>query len=131
MLLAESDFVTLHVPLTKETQGLVSSAELTQMKTGSYLINTSRGGVVDEHALYDALVNKEIGGAAIDVYEEEPYSGKLLELDKIITTCHMGAATKESRALMERDAAGDCIRVLKGESPRYPVSILDEGVAVN
>lgn len=101
----EADFVTLHVPLTKLTRNLINEDVLKLMKKDAFLINDSRGPVVNEKALYKALKQNQIKGAAIDVYEKEPYSGILCELDNIILTSHMGSCTGESRRAMEIVAA--------------------------
>lgn len=101
-LLAQSDYVTLHLPHTKETHHLLSTEEFAKMKEGVYVIDAARGGVVDEAALYEALDRGHLAGAALDVYSEEPPKGKLLrqlvERADVIATPHIGAATKESQA---------------------------------
>jgi len=97
-LLTQSDFVTLHVPLTKQTEKMISEKELKLMKRTSYLINTARGRVVDHDALYKALIEGWIAGAALDVYEvEPPIDLKLLRLENVICTPHIGAQTEEAR----------------------------------
>jgi len=96
-LLSESDFVTLHVPLTPQTENLIGEERLRRMKPGAFLINTARGGIVDEAALYRALSEKWIAGAAIDAFVQEPPAGSpLLKLDNVIATPHIGAFTIES-----------------------------------
>jgi D-3-phosphoglycerate dehydrogenase len=90
------------------------------MKTGAMLVNTSRGQIVDETALTDALIQKHLGGAALDVFENEPYEGKLSELDNVILTAHIGASANESRYKMELGAAEDCLRVLSNKKPFIP-----------
>ncbi|MBD3352700.1 MAG: phosphoglycerate dehydrogenase, partial [Candidatus Lokiarchaeota archaeon] len=104
-LLPNVDFLSLHVPLNSKTTGLISNKELDMMKPTAYLINTSRGAIVDEDALYNALKNKKIAGAAIDVYSKEPSSVKdfpFIELDNVIAMPHLGASTKESQANVSR-----------------------------
>lgn len=96
-LLGESDFVSLHIPLTDETRHLISLRELGMMKPSAFLINTSRGEVVDEEALYDALKEKKIAGAGLDVFSKEPYSGPLTKLDNVVLTPHIGANTEEAQ----------------------------------
>lgn len=99
-LIESSDYITCHVPFTEQTRHLINKEMLSVMKNGSYLINTSRGEVIDEQALVDCLKNKRIGGAALDVYETEPPTNKeLLELDNLICTPHIGAQTKEGQEL--------------------------------
>ncbi len=87
------------------------------MKTGSLLINTARGPVMDEAALVDALRQRHLGGAALDVYENEPYEGPLTRLDNVVLTAHMAASARQSRFLMELGAAENCIRILNGLPP--------------
>ncbi len=114
-----ADLVTLHIPYNKRNHHYVDRKIISRMKTGSCLINTSRGPVVDEESLTDALLQKHLGGAALDVFEKEPYEGMLTQLDNVILTAHMGASARESRFLMELGAAENCIRVLKGEKPEH------------
>lgn len=114
-----SDVVTFHIPMCSENFHLVDRLLISQMKTGTFLINTSRGGIVDTEALYDALVQNHLGGAALDVYENEPYEGALTRLDNVVLTAHIGASARQSRYLMELGAAEDCIRVLSGQKPAH------------
>ncbi len=117
-----SDFISLHVPLTDETRHMVNEALLRKMKPTSFLINVARGGVVDEEALYKLLKEGSIAGAAMDVYEEEPYKGKLAELDNIILTPHIGAATKEGQVRAGVICAEQILKVLDGREPDYWVN---------
>jgi D-3-phosphoglycerate dehydrogenase len=97
-LLAKADYVSLHIPHTDETHHILSSAQFDKMKESAYLVNCARGGVVDEEALYDALSNGKIAGAAFDVFETEPpKDNKLLSLDNFHSTPHIGASTKEGQ----------------------------------
>ncbi|MDQ2684985.1 MAG: D-2-hydroxyacid dehydrogenase [Thermoproteota archaeon] len=99
-LIESSDYITCHVPFTEQTKHLINKEMFAIMKNGAFLINTSRGEVIDEQALIDCLKNKKIGGAALDVYEVEPPINKeLLELDNLICTPHIGAQTKEGQEL--------------------------------
>ena len=102
-VLKKADFITIHVPLTPETKHLISHKEFEIMKDEAFITNCARGGIIDEEALYDALKNDKIGGAALDVYEDEPPAedSKLFELDNIVLTPHIAASTKEA----QRDAA--------------------------
>lgn len=97
-LMALSDYISLHVPLTPETRELINPAAIAKMKSNAVLINTARGGLVDEEALYSALKDGKIAGAALDVYPQEPYMGKLCELDNIVLTPHIAGSTKEAQA---------------------------------
>jgi glyoxylate reductase len=119
-LLREADYISVHVPLTAETQHLISERELSLMKPTAYLINTSRGSVVDEKALYKALKNRVIAGAALDVHEKEPVAtdDPLLGLDNIIMAPHIGSATIETRIAMAVRAANNVAAALRGERPR-------------
>lgn len=112
-----ADIITLHIPMCPENHHFIDRSLIAQMKTGTFLINTSRGGIIDTEALTDALVQHHLGGAALDVYEDEPYEGPLTKLDNSVLTAHIGASARQSRFLMELGAAEDCIRVLNGEPP--------------
>jgi len=118
-LLKEADYVTLHVPLTKETHHLIGERELDLMKPTAYLINTSRGAVIDQRALYKALKERRIAGAALDVFEKEPIDpdDPLLELDNVVLTPHIGSASVETRKKMAMMAAENLVSVLKGVEP--------------
>ena len=117
-LLMESDIVSLHVPLTEETQHLIGGKELSLMKTKACLINTSRGPVIDEVALVSALRNGKIGGAGLDVYEHEPtLSPGLDELDNVVLLPHVGSGTHEARFRMGSLAVENLIAGLEGEIP--------------
>ncbi|MBI5357093.1 D-glycerate dehydrogenase [Candidatus Collierbacteria bacterium] len=126
-LLKTSDVVSLHVPLTPETHHLIDKDQLASMKPTAILINTARGPVVDETALYDALVNKKLWGAAIDVYENEtgltddPIWWKMTKLSNIIMTPHIGSATEEARAEMTKIAVENVLAVLSGNPPINPI----------
>jgi glyoxylate reductase len=121
-VLATSDVVSLHVPLTPETRHLINRQTLARMKRGACLINTSRGPVVDEDALVQALRGGLIGGAALDVYEREPVVHKeLLALENVVLAPHIGSATVETRTAMADLAARNVIAVLSGDPPLTPV----------
>jgi D-3-phosphoglycerate dehydrogenase len=115
-LLQKSDIVSLNVPLTKSTYHLINANTIGKMKPTAILINTARGPVVDEQALVNALQQEIISGAAIDVFEDEPYDGPLCQCDKAVLTCHMGASTKESRKRMELEATEEVIRYNRGDT---------------
>lgn len=92
-----SDFLSIHIMLTPQTRGIVGKREIALMKQTAFLINTSRGAVLDEEALYDALTNLTIAGAGLDVYVKEPYCGRLRKLDNVILTPHIGSNTQEAQ----------------------------------
>lgn len=122
-LLSDSDFVSIHVPLSPQTHHLIDRAALDKMKPTAYLINTARGPVVDEAALADALATSRIAGAGLDVYEREPevHPG-LLELENVVLVPHLGSATVGTRAAMSRVAATNIIAALGGERPPNSVN---------
>lgn len=123
-VLSESEIVSLHCPLTPETEGMIGSEELELMKEGALLINTARKGLVDEAALYKALKEGKLGGAAFDTFEDEAdLESPLLELENFLGSPHSGAATYESILRMADLAAEEVIRVLGGQPPLQPVTI--------
>lgn len=109
-VLKNSDVISVNIPLKKDTLDYITSKELSLMEPHAIVINTARGGIINENDLYDALKQKIIAGAAVDVFEEEPYSGKLIELENCLLTCHMGASTIDSRTDMEVQAVEEAIR---------------------
>lgn len=111
----EADIITLHVPMTRLTRGLISAREIEMMKKSVVLINTSRGGIINEADLYEALKAKRIAAAAIDVFEKEPYAGPLATLDNCFLTCHMGSCSKDCRSAMEIQATEEVVRFIRGE----------------
>ena len=111
-LLSGSDVVSIHLSLSKETNNIIDCDALKKMKRDAILINTSRGEIVDEKALTEALDKELIAGAGLDVYREEPYNGPLLQYDNVITTPHIGAYAKEIRIQMELEAAKNLIKGL-------------------
>ncbi len=122
-VLRNSDFLTIHVPLTRETRHLIGEEELNQMKKTAYLINTSRGEVVDEDALYKVLSEKRIAGAALDVYKDEPpVNSPLLKLDNVLLTPHIGAYTQKAIRKMGMSAAVNLMNILQGEKPLHQVT---------
>lgn len=123
-LLKNSDFVSIHLPMTPETKHLIGEAQFKMMKKTAYLINTARGPIVDENALVSALKNGDIKGAALDVYEQEPKMAPgLAELPNTVLTPHTASATEETRGAMSELAAKNIIAVLKGEVPITPVKL--------
>ena len=114
-LLQSSDYVSLHVPLLDSTYHMIDAKKLSLMKKTAKIINTSRGGVIDEEALYEALKNGNLGGAALDVFENEPATkNKLATLENVILTPHIGAQTKEAQSLAANVIAEKIIQILRG-----------------
>jgi lactate dehydrogenase-like 2-hydroxyacid dehydrogenase len=121
-LLATSDVLSLHVPLTPATRHLIDRKALARMKRSAYLVNTSRGPVIDEEALAWALGERLIAGAALDVYEREPaVHPRLLEFDNLVLAPHLGSATTETRTAMADLAVRNVLAVLSGQAPLTPV----------
>jgi glyoxylate reductase len=121
-LLATSDIVSLHVPLSQETHHLIDADALARMKPGAYLINTARGPLIDEKALCDALERGHIRGAGLDVYEHEPQvSPRLLRMNNVVLLPHIGSATEEARNAMARIAATNVLLFLGGAEPLHRV----------
>ncbi|MCK4365357.1 MAG: hydroxyacid dehydrogenase [Thermoplasmatales archaeon] len=123
-LLKQSDFVSLHIPHTKDSHYLLNEKTISLMKPGSYLVNVARGGVVEEKALYLALKEEKLAGAAVDVFEQEPPSedNKLLSLDNVILSPHIGASTKEAQIQAGTVCAEQMNKVLNGEEPEFWVN---------
>lgn len=118
-LLATSDIVTIHAPLTGQTHHLMNAATLRAMKRGAFLINTARGSLVDENALCDALDDGHLAGAGLDVYEDEPsVSPRLIAMPTVVLLPHIGSATEETRNAMARIAATDVALFLRGLKPQ-------------
>ncbi|HIE09332.1 MAG TPA: phosphoglycerate dehydrogenase [Armatimonadetes bacterium] len=125
-LLSQSDFITIHVPLTDETRGMIGREALKKVKPGVRIINCSRGGVVDEEALYKALCDGRVAGAALDVFEMEPPDEKgrrLIEHPKVIATPHLGASTEEAQVNVAVDVAEQILDVFEGRPPRSAVNM--------
>jgi D-3-phosphoglycerate dehydrogenase / 2-oxoglutarate reductase len=122
-VIAESDFISLHLPLLPETRGLVNRDFLAKMKAGAFLVNTSRGEVVDEDALLGALQSSHLRGAGLDTFSVEPPDPQnpLLHLEQVIATPHIGAHTDGATSAMGWMAMEDCLAVLRGEEPKYRV----------
>ncbi len=113
-LLAQADYISLHLPKTKESAGMISTEQFGKMKNGVRIVNCARGGIVDENALYEALTSGKVAGAALDVFAEEPPTDwKLLKLDNVIGSPHIGAATKEAQARVGAEVAAKLIEFSK------------------
>jgi D-3-phosphoglycerate dehydrogenase / 2-oxoglutarate reductase len=125
-LLQEADVVSLHVPLTGLTRNWIGQHQLRQMKPDAVIINTSRGGIINEQDLHDVLADGHLAGAAVDVFEQEPYAGPLASLERCVLTAHMGSMSVDCRARMEREATEEAVRwaatgVLSNEVPQEEV----------
>jgi D-3-phosphoglycerate dehydrogenase len=122
-LMADADFVTLHVPLTRETRHMIDAKALSSARRGLRLINVARGGIIDEGALWDALKDGHVAGAALDVFEQEPPGeNPLLSLPQVITTPHLGASTEEAQITVAVEVADQVIAVLDGGQPRFALN---------
>ncbi|MCL0073338.1 phosphoglycerate dehydrogenase [Dehalococcoidia bacterium] len=123
-LLKESDFITVHIPLTESTRGLIGDGELRLVKPAVRLINTARGGIIDEEALLEAIEEGRVAGAAIDVFTKEPATQSiLLKSDKVIVTPHLGASTLEAQAGVAVDIAEQVTDILQGRPAKYAVNM--------
>ena len=119
-LLKESDFISIHVPLTQDTKSMIGKKELNLMKRSAILINTARGAIIDEEALIDVLKEKKIGGAGLDVFTREPINAKknpLVKLENVVLVPHIGSATYEARIKMALIAAKNLVMALRGQKP--------------
>lgn len=122
-LMKEADFISLHIPLTDSTKGLINAKVLANVKPGVRIINTARGGLIDDEALLKAIDDGKVAGAAIDVFAEEPCTESILfENDKIIVTPHLGASTSEAQTLAATEVAKQIVDVFKGQPARYAVN---------
>lgn len=122
-LLSQSDFVSLHVPLTDETRHMIKQDTLAKMKKGSYLVNTSRGSVVDEHDLVTALKDGHLSGAGLDVFDNEPnINPELVGMENVVLTPHIASATKEARQKMGDQAVGAILDTFSGKKPENIVN---------
>lgn len=110
----EADVISLHLPMTKQTRNMIGREQLMRMKPDALLINTSRGGIINEADLFEVLREGHLGGAAIDVFLEEPYAGPLREIDRCVLTCHMGSMSVDCRSRMEIEATEEAVRHLRG-----------------
>lgn len=112
-LLREADIITLHIPGNTDKKPVIKTDEIEKCKDGVFIINISRGGVVDEVALFEGLKSNKIKSAAIDVFENEPYTGPLCDLNNVILTPHLGSYASESKLQMEIDSVINLIQSLK------------------
>jgi phosphoglycerate dehydrogenase-like enzyme len=123
-VLKEADFVSIHVPLSEKTRNFIGERQLAMMKKSAILVNTSRGPVVDEQALYDALKRGIIAGAGLDVFQKEPIekSNPLIKLDNVVLVPHIGSASVETRTRMAVMAVENVIAALQGKTPKNLVN---------
>lgn len=112
----EADAISLHLPLTKSTKDMIKSKELLMMKPDAVIINTSRGGIINENNLYEVMKSGHLNGAAIDVFNDEPYSGNLTKLENCLLTAHMGSMSVDCRTRMEIEATEEAVRFINGEA---------------
>jgi D-3-phosphoglycerate dehydrogenase len=117
----EADVISLHLPLTPDTRNMVRAHHLRRMKSDALLINTSRGGIVNEDDLFAVLQEGHLGGVAVDVFSEEPYAGPLSELSRCLLTCHMGSMSVDCRTRMEIEATEEAARYIQGLPLECPV----------
>lgn len=121
---AVADYISLHIPVTNDTRNLVNRENIAKMKKGAYLINTARGELIDNDALYDALVSGQLGGAGLDAFTEEPFKDeRFFKLDNVIMTPHTGAFTPEAAERMLVADAEEILRVLSNQRPLHSVSL--------
>jgi len=111
----ESDVISLHLPLTSSTKNMICLEHLEMMKSDACIINTSRGGIINEKDLYNVMKRGHLSGAAIDVFDTEPYSGELNEIDRCLLTAHMGSMSIDCRVRMEIEATEEAVRFLTGK----------------
>jgi D-3-phosphoglycerate dehydrogenase len=112
-VLNQADIVSLHVPINDQTHHILNANTISRMKPGSIVVNVSRGGLIDESALHDALKSQHLSGAALDCFEDEPYSGPLLQIPGVHVTAHMGSYARETRDLMEVEASTNLVNGLR------------------
>jgi D-3-phosphoglycerate dehydrogenase / 2-oxoglutarate reductase len=129
----EADIISLHLPLTHLTKNMIRREHLLTMKQDALIINTARGGIINEQDLYDVMLTGHLSGAAIDVFEQEPYDGPLKEIERCLLTAHMGSMSVECRARMEIEATEEAIRfltgkMLEGEVPQEEYEVQRQGV---
>ncbi|NGQ94620.1 phosphoglycerate dehydrogenase [Brevibacillus sp. SYP-B805] len=133
-IIAKADYITVHTPLTKETRHLISSKEFAKMKNGVRIINCARGGIIDEKALYEAILTGKVAGAALDVFEvEPPVDNPLIGLPQVVVTPHLGASTVEAQENVAIDVSEEILKVLRGEPfknavnlPSIPAHVLEK-----
>lgn len=129
----EADIISLHLPLTKNTKNMIRREHLLSMKPDAMIINTSRGGIINEQDLYEVMKAGHLSGAAIDVFEQEPYAGNLVEIERCLLTAHMGSMSVDCRTRMEIEATEETVRfltgkALEGEVPQVEYDVQSQGL---
>ncbi len=119
----KADLISIHIPKTPITSNLVTKRDLKMMKSNALVINTSRGGIINENDLFEVLSNGHLGGCAIDVFDKEPYTGPLSDIQRCILTSHMGSMSVDCRSRMEIEAVEEVVRFIKGEKLNRPVPL--------
>ena len=120
-----ADIISIHLPLTKLTYNLIRKEQLRSMKSDTVIINTSRGGIINEDDLYDVMNDGHLRGVALDVFKDEPYNGKLAKIDRCLLTAHMGSMSRDCRERMEIEATEEVIRLSKGHKMKNIVPELE------
>ena len=120
-LYRNSDLISLHVPLNMDTREMITKNEMSKMRKGALLVNTSRGGIINETDLYNALISGHLAAAAVDVFEQEPYSGPLSSVEQCLLTAHMGSMSVDCRSRMERESTEEVVRFVSGETLMHQV----------
>jgi D-3-phosphoglycerate dehydrogenase len=120
-LYRDSDLISLHVPLNMDTREMITKNEMSKMRKGALLVNTSRGGIINETDLYNALISGRLAAAAVDVFEKEPYSGPLSSVEQCLLTAHMGSMSVDCRSRMERESTEEVARFVNGETLMHQV----------
>lgn len=129
----QADLISVHVPMTMHTKNMIRREQLLQMKADALLINTARGGIINENDLVQVMRSGHLGGAAIDVFEHEPYTGELASIDRCLLTSHMGSMSEDCRARMEIEATEEAVRLLTGlplrsEVPAHEYDVQRQGL---
>jgi D-3-phosphoglycerate dehydrogenase len=129
----EADIISIHTPLTSATKNMITQDHLLRMKKDAIIINTARGGIINEQDLYEVMNSGHLSGAAIDVFEKEPYDGKLSEIERCILTAHMGSMSIDCRTRMEIEATEEAVRLLTGkklerEVPQEEYDVQSQGL---
>jgi len=130
---AEADLISLHLPLTHLTKNMIRREQLLSMKSDAMIINTARGGIINEQDLYEVMKSGHLSGAAIDVFDHEPYAGNLAEIERCILTAHMGSMSIDCRTRMEIEATEEAVRFLTGkqltsEVPQVEYDVQSQGL---